>query len=131
MRPTLAILAAAALCTAAQTSRADSVRDYLFRAIDAGEASGPVDDATARAWKQQTGSDGPVFATVRTIASFQQKGCKRLELVLSQDGVPTRDGPKTRIGLPMQLNLCRDGSPPVEGMDTEKIRDAISKSRQK
>lgn len=120
-----------ALLLAASAPRADSVRDYLFRAIDAGEASGPVDDATAKAWKQQTGSDAPVFATVRTVSSFKQKGCKRLEVVLSQEGVPTREGPKTRIGLPMQLNLCRDGAPPVEGMDAEKIREAITKSQQK
>lgn len=120
MLKTAAVVLSAMLATG--TAQADSVRDYLIRAIDAGEVSGPVNDATAKAWQQQSGSSAPVMIKVTAIRSFQQEGCKRLAVVMYQDGVPTREGPKIRAGMPFEMNLCRDGTPPIEGDRTQILK---------
>lgn len=118
-------LAIAALGAMAPPAFADSIRDYMLRAIDAGEVSGPIDDATAQAWKQHSGSSQPVMVRVVPIRDFPQEGCKRLSVVLSQEGVPTVEGPKIRASMPMELNLCRDGSPPVDGAVKQKIQSVV------
>ncbi|RTL53136.1 MAG: hypothetical protein EKK46_09430 [Rhodocyclaceae bacterium] len=95
-----------------QVAMADSVKDYMIRAIDAGEISGVLTDATAKAWQQHSGSSAPVMIKVTPVKEFKQPGCKRLAVVLYQDGVPTAQGPKIRAGLPFEMNMCRDGTPP-------------------
>jgi len=39
--------------------------------------------------------------------------------------VPTKDGKTTEFSVNYGINLCRDGSPPTEGMDLEQIGKAL------
>lgn len=99
-----------------------SVGQLMLQAIDApdGAARGILVGPVAKKFRQTTGSVSPVMAEVTTLKSFRQEGCKRLNVRLSQSNVPTTDGRLTEFGVAYELNLCRDGSPPTEGMDLGK-----------
>lgn len=66
--------------------------------------------------KRRLPIDGPVMAAVTTIKRFKQPGCRRYQIVLSAimskaSGYGGKPAPLPTI----QLNLCEDGSAPVEG----------------
>lgn len=65
------------------------------------------------------------MAEVTTIKSFKQEGCKRLNVRLTQANVPTKDGQTIDFAIDYGINLCRDGSPPTEGMDLEKVGEVL------
>jgi hypothetical protein len=104
-----------------------SVKQLMVRAIDAadGKASGFVLGQIADKFQRTTGSSAPVRAEVTTIKSFQQEGCKRLNVRITQSGVPTSDGKSVDFGIDYGLNMCRDGSPPTEGMDLEQASSVL------
>ena len=104
-----------------------SVKQLMVRAIDAadGKASGFVLGQIADKFQRTTGSSARVKADVTTIKSFQQDGCKRLNVRLTQSGVPTSDGRLVDFGIDYGLNMCRDGSPPTEGMDLEQAAKVL------
>jgi len=122
-----------ALCFFALTSSeeilATELKQYLLAAIDApsgrsdGEMSGPMADF----FKGQTRSSLPVRVQVRTIGHFSTAGCARLEATLSQEGVPTTHGQQIPFAVRYELNLCRDGRPPTEGMDLDAVSRALSR----
>ncbi len=124
---------AMALCFFALTSSeeilATELKQYLLAAIDApsgrsdGEMSGPMADF----FKGQTRSSSPVRVQVRTIRHFSAAGCARLEATLSQEGVPTTNGQQIPFAVRYELNLCRDGRPPTEGMDLDAASRALSR----
>ena len=93
----------------------------MLQAIDApgGAAQGVIVGPVAKKFRDTTGSVAPVMAEVTTLKSFRQEGCKRLNVRLRQANVPTTDGKLTEFAVAYELNLCRDGSPPTEGMDLE------------
>lgn len=103
----------------------------MIEAIDApggavsGILRGPVADRIAAT----TTSSAPVRIHVSTIKSFQQEGCKRLNVRLTQDNVPTKDGKTITLGLDYGINLCRDGSPPTEGMDLEALGKLLQRQQ--
>ena len=99
-----------------------SVGQLMLQALDApgGTAHGVIVGPVAKKFRDTTGSVAPVMAEVTTLKSFRQEGCKRLNVRLKQANVPTTDGKLTEFGFDYGLNLCRDGSPPTEGMDLEK-----------
>lgn len=113
------------------TAHAQSVRDYMIRAIDVGEVSGPLTDATATAWRQTTGSSAPVMVKVIPVKTFKQEGCKRLNVTLYQEGVPTKEGGAIKAALPFEINLCRDGSAPLEAVDLEQLRRRALEAQQR
>ncbi|WP_126448350.1 hypothetical protein [Sulfuricystis multivorans] len=124
------IIAAVTLFSWVPTAIADqytNTKDLLVQAIDApdgraqGEIVGPIEDK----FRETTKSSAPVIAEVTTLKSFKQEGCKRLNLKLSQANVPTKDGGMTEFAVNYGINLCRDGSPPTEGMDLEQIGKAL------
>lgn len=98
-----------------------SVGQLMLQAIDApgGAARGVIVGPVAKKFRDTTGSEAPVMAEVTTLKSFRQEGCKRLNVRLRQANVPTTDGRLTEFDVDYGLNLCRDGSPPTEGMDLE------------
>jgi hypothetical protein len=106
-----------------------SVKQLLVRAIDApdGKANGIVLGQIAEKFKRTTGSSAPVIAEVTTIKSFNQEGCKRLSVRLVQSGVATSEGRLADFGMDYGLNLCRDGSPPTEGMDLEQAGKVLER----
>lgn len=99
-----------------------SAKALLLQAIDApdGRAQGEIVGPIADKFRETTKSSAPVMAEVTTIKSFKQEGCKRLNMRLKQANVPTKDGKLAEFAVNYELNLCRDGSPPTEGMDLEK-----------
>ena len=117
-------LLALAPCLAAEYA---SVKAVMLEAIDApdGKASGVLIGPMADKFSGATGSMAPVVVEVTTLKSFRQEGCKRLNVRLKQANVPTREGRPGEFGIDYGLNLCRDGSAPVEGMDLESARKAL------
>jgi len=50
----------------------------------------------------------------------------RLEATLIQDDVPTKDGNRIPLAVRYELNLCRDGQPPSEGIDLDAASRVLS-----
>jgi hypothetical protein len=104
-----------------------SAKPLLLQAIDApdGRAQGEIVGPIADKFREATKSSVPVMAEVTTIKSFKQEGCKRLNVRLTQANVPAKHGKLGEFGIDYGINLCRDGSPPTEGMDLEKVGKAL------
>ena len=109
---------------------AADLKERLIAAIDApegrseGELTGPMADV----FQAQTRSSAPVRAQVTTLTKFAQAGCARLQVTLRQEDVPTREGQRVPFAVRYELNLCRDGQPPSEGIDLEAASLALSGS---
>lgn len=106
-----------------------SAKALLIQAIDApdGRAQGEIVGPIADKFRKTTKSNAPVMAEVTTIKSFKQEGCRRLNLRLHQANVLTQDGNTTEFVVNYGINLCRDGSPPIEGMDLEDVGNALKR----
>ena len=93
-----------------------TVKQLLLMAIDApdGKASGVLVDSIADRFRHATRSTLPVLVEVSTLKHFRQDGCRRLNLRIRQEGAG-----KGQFGIDYGINLCRDGSPPTEGIDLE------------
>lgn len=98
-----------------------NIKPLLVAAIDAadGKANGTIVGPIADKFRTTTGSLAPVLVRVSTIKSFKQEGCRRLNVRMSQANVMTRDGKATDFGIDYGFNVCRNGSPPTEGMNLE------------
>jgi hypothetical protein len=105
-----------------------SVKQLMVRAIDApdGKTRGYILGSIADKFKKTTGSSGRVSAEVSTIKSFSRDGCKRLNVRLTQSDVPKSDGQTADFVIDYGLNMCRDGSPPTEGMDLEQASRVLA-----
>jgi hypothetical protein len=86
---------------------------------EGGKARGFILGSIADKFKKTTGSSGRVSAEVSTMKSFNRDDCKRLNVRLTQSDVPTSEGRTADFVVDYGLNMCRDGSPPTEGMDLE------------
>lgn len=120
---TLALVLAHLAAASAAAAENASVGQLMLQAIDApeGMARGIIGGPVARKFRETTGSVSPVTAEVTTLSSFSQDGCKRLKVRLGQANVPTADGRLAEFSFAYELNLCRDGIPPAEAMDSEKV----------
>ena len=100
--------------------QADTLGALMKSAINApdGRASGVLDDAVAGLIAKTTGRAAPVAARIETVRVFRQAGCRRLKATLSQ---PVPGQPDAVF--PFEMNLCRDGSAPRDGMDLEQAAD--------
>ena len=118
-----------AMSACAFASEYTSVKQLMVRAIDTsdGKASGFVLGRIADKFQGTTGSSARVRADVTTIKSFEQEGCKRLNVRLTQSGVPTSDGRSVDFAIDYGLNMCRDGNPPTEGMDLEQAGKVLER----
>lgn len=118
---TLLLLALSPLAVAEPSA---TVKQLLLMAIDApdGRASGVLTDAIADRFRLATGTGStlPVLVEVSTLKHFRQEGCRRLNLRIRQEGAG-----KGQFGIDYGINLCRDGSPPTEGMDLEKASQVL------
>jgi hypothetical protein len=98
----------------------------MMEAIDApGVVTGTVVGPIADKFASTTGSRSQVMVEVTTVKSYRQDGCKRLNVLLKQANVPAKDGKLADFGIDYGVNLCRDGSPPTEGMDLEYVGKAL------
>lgn len=118
MKPTriLTTLVLLALPAVVLAEPSTTVKQLLLMAIDApdGKATGVLNDPIADRFRQATGSTQPVLVEVSTVKHFRQEGCRRLNLRIRQEGAG-----KGQFGIDYGINLCRDGSPPTEGIDLE------------
>jgi hypothetical protein len=107
---------------------AADLKQHLIAAIDApdGRSDGDLGGWMTELFKGQTRSPAPVRVQVKTLRKFAEVGCARLEATLIQDDVPTRDGKRIPFAVRYELNLCRDGQPPSEGIDTEAASRVLS-----
>ena len=124
-----AFIAIMAVSAYAFASDYTSVKQLMVRAIDSpdGKAIGFVLGQIADKFQRTTGSSGSGKAEVTTLKSFQQEGCKRLNVRLTQSGVPTSDGRFIDFGIDYSLNMCRDGSSPTEEMDLEQAAKVLER----
>ena len=115
----ITIAALALVATTASAAESFSVKALLMQALNApdGAAKGIVVGKEADAIHAATGAPDPVRAEVSTIKKYNQEGCSRLAVKLVQPNTPTKEGGKADLVLNYELNLCRNGMPPGEGMD--------------
>jgi len=106
---------------------AADLKQVLIAAIDApdGRSDGDLSGRMAEFLKGQRRSPAPVRVQVRTLSKFATAGCARLEATLIQDDVPTKDGQRVPFAVRYELNLCRDGQPPSEGIDLDAASRAL------
>lgn len=111
---------------------ASELKSHLLAAIDApsGKSEGELNGSMAEFFKAQTRSSAPVQVQVKTIKRFSAPGCARLEATLRQEAVPTTNGRQIPFAVRYELNLCRDGQPPTEGMDLDAASQALSRHPQ-
>lgn len=110
------------LVTAANAVESISVKALLMQALNApnGAAKGIIEGKEVDAIYAATGASDPARAEVSTIKKFNQEGCSRLAVKLIQPNTPIKEGGKTDFALNYELNLCRNGMPPSEGIDLGK-----------
>ncbi len=108
---------------------AADLKQHLIAAIDApnGRSGGDLSGPMADFFKAQTRSSNPVKVQVRTLSKFAEAGCARLEATLMQDAVPTHEGKLIPFAIRYELNLCRNGQPPTEGIDLDAASRALSR----
>ena len=125
----ISIATLALVATTASAAESFSVKALLMQALNApdGAAKGIVEGKEADAIHTATGASDPVRAEVSTIKKFNQEGCSRLAVRLVQPNTPTKEGGKTDFALNYELNLCRNGMPPSEGMDLGKAAKILGK----
>lgn len=132
-RPTKALTMA--LCFFALLASKDilaaDLKQHLIAAIDApnGQSDGELSGSMAEFFKAQTHSSAPVMVQVRTVKKFAEAGCARLQATLMQDAVPTQDGKLIPFAVRYELNLCRNGQPPTEGIDLGAASRALSRNQ--
>ena len=110
---------------------AADLKQHLIAAIDApnGQSDGELSGSIAEFFKAQTRSSAPVMVRVRTVKKFAEAGCVRLQATLMQDAVPTQDGKLIPFAVRYELNLCRNGQPPTEGIDLDAASRALSRNQ--
>jgi len=113
----------------AQGADYTNIKPLLLQAIDApdGKVTGVLVGPVSYKFRYSTGSSEPVLAEVTSIKRFKQEGCKRRNVRLSQADVPTKDGKRTVLVMDYGINLCRDGSPPIEGVGVEHAGKALER----
>ncbi len=109
---------------------AADLRAHLIAALDApgGRSEGDLSGPMADLFRTQTRSSTVVRVQVRTLTTLAQAGCARLQASLMQEDVPTSEGKQFPFVVRYELNLCRDGQPPSEGIDLEAASRVLSGS---
>ncbi|NVD97710.1 hypothetical protein [Massilia sp. BJB1822] len=114
----LLVLAAAAHAQAPDAPRAvvEEFRPLLVRAIDAptGTAKGVLTGPLVQVISSHFGTSAPILVDVRTVARYAQPGCRRLQVLVWQEGVRLAPGEAPgRQSMEFGINYCRDGLPPA------------------
>jgi len=91
------------------------VRLLLLEAIDSpqGQARGRLTGELVDAIGRQYGTSAPINVDVITLVRYAQEGCRRLSVLIWQEGVRLRQGdPGSRQSVEFGINYCRSGLPP-------------------
>lgn len=117
------------LSIASNIDQYTSVKPLFLQALDdpratiQGEMIGPIADK----FRSTTKSISPVIATVTTIKQFNQPGCSRLNLRFDQANVMDTKGKPITFSMNIGINYCKNGNPPIEGMDIGKVVPMLKK----
>jgi len=133
IRQLLIIWLSAPLFVSVDVSAAEyaTVKPLLMQAIDApgGAAKGILTGPIAEKMHQTTQSRDPVRVEVTTLKTYKQEGCKRLNVRLVQPNALTKDGGRADFTVDYGINLCRDGTAPMEAIDLSQFRQAIGRGQ--
>jgi hypothetical protein len=119
---------------AIQESQVTRPIDLFRAAIDSptGSFRTQVYGPLAQKVQQSVGAPNtPVFAEITTVETFKQEGCKRLAMKLStpQHQMKLSSGGMAPFAATWTLNVCRDGSPPMEAVDLAKAGQMFDKGQ--
>jgi hypothetical protein len=89
----------------------DALRDGL--------SHGPATQEQADTIMAQTHSTSPISMSVKVLHRYTQQGCARLDYIVRQDHVQAKDGSYQKLVMQWQMNLCEDGSAPLEPLVIE------------
>lgn len=123
----LLVLSLAFACESQAQETYNTIRPLIVQAIDAdgetvrGYAGGAIADLFGKAFETYA----PVEVEARAIGNFSTPDCKRIELKFIRRGAMTPQGPIDAV-VTNQLNICRDGMPPTEGMDLSHITPMLT-----
>ena len=107
---------------------AEEITRLIRAAAAEGSAEGEVSGKLATFWQSGTQSSSPVYARITTNKTFSQADCRRLNISLGQENVPTKTGEKLVYRQDFRMNVCPDGTPPKESVEAwEKSHPANKK----
>lgn len=134
MRLILATLATSAVLCGNATAQTRDFKPLVVGALDAPAGELTKTFAANTPWvqvmRQKLGTEGPITVTTKVVKKFKEEGCGRVEATfLVHDAkvvkASARGVEDTKFSF--QLNVCRDGMPPVEGMDLRDLQRAVSR----
>lgn len=108
------LLTMAALVLVNPAHAEESSMKHLFQsALQDGSSEGVLDDEIARLFRAATGSQEPIFVTVKKIKDYESS-CGRLRVEMKQAGVKDAKGTPATDYPFFEINICPDGKPPRE-----------------
>lgn len=113
----LLLAGAASVAQAGTPARvaASGLAPLMVAAIDApdGHAHGVLTGPMAGRIGQAFAATSPLYVDVSTLVRYAQPGCRRLRVLVWQEGVRfTAGAPAHRESVEFGINYCRDGLPP-------------------
>ncbi len=112
----LAFAAASSFPTSGFAQQLGAAVDAVLTADGLSSRTVEITDGFRDYVRQATGSRSRVFADVAAVKLFPVAGCKRIAVVVRAPEALARDsatGQQTPFRFDFEMNLCRDGSPPM------------------
>lgn len=136
----LRVLAAVVAATLAQGAMAENVGTISLDLSSAAQAlsskdgwiEGDVSDDDVAAFQSISKSDSPIHMRITVVKRYEQIGCGRIQIDLSQENVPTKGFTTETVALPpVQMNLCENGDPPQDEPDVRATTEAAQAAANK
>lgn len=111
------VVASSALAQTGLVARREvtEIKPLMIEAIDSsqGQAHGRLKGELADAIGRQFSTSAPINVDVVTLICYTEEGCRRLSVLIWQEGVRLRQGdPGSRQSVEFGINYCRSGLPP-------------------
>jgi hypothetical protein len=111
------VVASSALAQPGLVARREvkEIKPLMIEAIDSpqGQAYGRLTGELVDAIGRQFRTSAPINVDVVTLVRYAEEGCRRLSVLIWQEGVRLRQGdPGGRQSVEFGINYCRSGLPP-------------------
>lgn len=111
------VVASSALAQTGLVARREvtEIKPLMIEAIDSpqGQAHGRLTGELVDAIGRQFSTSAPINVDVVTLIRYAEEGCRRLSVLIWQEGVRLRQGdPGSRQSVEFGINYCRSGLPP-------------------
>lgn len=111
------VVASSALAQPGLVARREvtEIKPLLIEAIDSpqGQAHGRLAGELVDAIGRQFSTTAPINVDVVALIRYAEEGCRRLSVLVWQEGVRLRQGdPGSRQSVEFGINYCRSGLPP-------------------